>query len=103
MDAPLSYEIDTAFGGPNGGDGGKGGDVIFTATTRYTTLSSLRTRPLWQANNGVPGKSRCMAGAKGESLEIFVPVGTRIFNAETDEVLADLTSDEHSEVHCTRW
>ena len=88
----------TAFGGPNGGDGGKGGDVIFTATTRYTTLSSLRTRPLWQANNGVPGKSRCMAGAKGESLEIFVPVGTRIFNAETDEVLADLTSDEHSEV-----
>lgn len=88
----------TAFGGPNGGDGGKGGDVIFTATTRYTTLFSLRTRPLWQASNGVPGKSRCMAGAKGESLEIFVPVGTRIFNAETDEVIADLTTDEQSEI-----
>ena len=62
---PLSYVIVTLLlVVPNGGDGGKGGDVIFTATTRYTTLSSLRTRPLWQANNGVPGKSRCMAGAK---------------------------------------
>lgn len=88
----------TAFGGPNGGDGGKGGDVIFTATNRHTTLSSLRTRPLWKADNGVPGKSSCCAGAKGATLEIFVPVGTRIFNAETDVVMADLTSDEESVV-----
>ncbi len=88
----------TAFGGPNGGDGGKGGDVVLTATTRHTTLSSLRTRPLWKADNGVPGKSRQCYGAKGESLEIFVPVGTRIFHAETDEVLADLTEDEQSVV-----
>ena len=67
----------TAFGGPNGGDGGRGGDVILTATTRYNTLSSLRTRPQWRADGGQPGRSRCCAGAKGASLEIFVPVGTR--------------------------
>lgn len=84
----------TAFGGPNGGDGGRGGDVILTATHRYNTLSSLRTRPQWRADGGQPGRSQCCAGAKGASLEIFVPVGTRIFHAETNEVLVDLTEDE---------
>lgn len=84
----------TAFGGPNGGDGGRGGDVILTATTRYNTLSSLRTRPQWRADGGQPGQARCCTGAKGASLEIFVPVGTRVFNSETNVVLADLTEDE---------
>ncbi len=84
----------TALGGPNGGDGGRGGDVVLVATTRQNTLSSLRTRPLWRANSGRPGQSKCCAGAKGASLEIFVPVGTRIFKENTDTVLADLTEDE---------
>ena len=96
--ASFLRDRNTAFGGPNGGDGGRGGDVVFTATTRYTTLSSLRTRPLWKADNGVPGKSRRCAGAKGSPLEIFVPVGTRVFHVETDAVLADLTEDDQSAV-----
>ena len=83
----------SAFGGPNGGDGGVGGDVIFVATSRKNTLSSLRSRPLWRANNGVPGQAKCCAGAKGESVTIEVPVGTRIFHADTDARLADLTED----------
>ena len=84
----------TAFGGPNGGDGGRGGDVVLIATTRENTLSSLRKRPLWRASNGRPGMSRCCAGAKGDSLEIFVPVGTRIFDSDSDAILADLTEEE---------
>jgi GTPase len=96
--ASFLRDRNTAFGGPNGGDGGRGGDVVLTATTRYTTLSSLRTRPLWKADNGTPGQSRQCAGAKGKPLEIFVPVGTRVFHVETDVVLADLTEDEQSVV-----
>lgn len=86
------------FGGPDGGDGGRGGDVIFTATNRQNTLSSLRSRPLWKARSGVPGGTRNCTGAKGESIEIQVPVGTRIFDVETGEQVADLVESEQKVV-----
>ena len=82
------------FGGPNGGDGGRGGDVVFIATNRQNTLSALRSRPIWKARSGVPGGTRNCTGAKGESIRIMVPVGTRIFDVETEEQLADLVEHE---------
>lgn len=82
------------FGGPNGGDGGRGGDVIFIATNRQNTLSSLRSRPIWKARSGVPGGTRNCTGAKGESIRIEIPVGTRIFDVETGEQIADLVAHE---------
>lgn len=91
-------EKHSPYGGPNGGDGGRGGNVIFSATHRVNTLSSLRSRPIWKARSGVPGGTQACTGAKGESVVIFVPVGTRIFDAKTGEELADLIENEQEAV-----
>ena len=79
------------FGGPNGGDGGKGGDVVFEATAGMSTLLELRHRPHQKAEKGRNGQGRNRHGASGEDLVIKVPVGTMILDAESAEVLADLT------------
>jgi GTP-binding protein len=79
------------FGGPNGGDGGKGGDVIFVVSADISTLLDLRYRPHLKAEKGKNGMGKDRHGAGGEDLKILVPVGTVIRDAETDEVLADLT------------
>jgi GTP-binding protein len=79
------------FGGPNGGDGGKGGDVLFEATTGISTLLELRYRPHLKAERGAHGMGKDRHGKQGEDLKILVPVGTIIRDAETDELLADLT------------
>lgn len=80
------------FGGPNGGDGGKGGDVIFEASKDLSTLLDLRYRPHQKAERGHHGMGKDRHGANGESLRILVPVGTLITDAETGEQLADLTT-----------
>ncbi len=82
------------LGGPNGGDGGKGGDVLFEATTALSTLLELRYRPHLKAERGKNGMGKDRHGAYGEDLRILVPVGTIIRDAESDEVLADLTEPE---------
>jgi GTP-binding protein len=82
-----------AFGGPDGGDGGRGGDVVLIASYRKTTLLELRGRTLWRAQRGEHGRGKQQTGARGESTEIMVPVGTRVFDENTDEILADLTED----------
>jgi len=87
-------EMHVAFGGPDGGDGGRGGDIVLVATKRKNTLLDLRSRPIWKAKGGVPGRPKKCAGARGEPLEIAIPVGTRIFDFESEEQLADLTEDE---------
>ncbi len=79
------------LGGPNGGDGGKGGDVIFEATTALSTLLELRYRPHLKAERGKNGMGKDRHGAYGKDLRILVPVGTIIRDAENDEILADLT------------
>jgi GTPase len=86
-------EMHVAFGGPDGGDGGRGGDVLLVATRRKNTLLELRSRPIWKAKSGVPGRPKKCAGAKGKSIEIMLPVGTRIFDHETGEQLIDLVDD----------
>ncbi len=81
------------FGGPNGGDGGRGGDVIFEATSSLSTLLELRHKPHQKAERGRHGMGKDRHGAAGADLTIKVPVGTLIKDAETDEELADLTED----------
>jgi GTP-binding protein len=78
-------------GGPDGGDGGKGGDVIFVVSPSLSTLLDLRHRPHQKAGRGAHGMGKDRHGANGKNLIIPVPPGTVIKDYETDEVLADLT------------
>ncbi len=79
------------FGGPNGGDGGKGGDVVIEVSGNISTLLDLRQRPHQKARRGSHGMGKNRHGAKGDDLCITVPPGTVIKDADTDELLADLT------------
>ena len=78
------------LGGPDGGDGGKGGDVILQVDNNLTTLIDLRYKKLYQAENGKPGKGREMTGRSGKALTISLPPGTLVKNEETGELLVDL-------------
>ena len=77
-------------GGPNGGDGGNGGDVIFVASTGELTLSDFVFNRHFSAENGGDGRSKDMHGRRGQNLVIKVPLGTIIRNKETGDVLADI-------------
>ena len=79
------------FGGPDGGDGGKGGDIVFAAADNLNTLIDYRYRQHFRASAGRPGAGRERTGADGENLVLQVPVGTQIMDAENRQVLADLT------------
>ena len=87
----FRHEKFIEFGGPSGGDGGKGGDVIFQAVSGMSTLLELRHRPHQKAQKGHNGMGKNRHGAGGEDLVIKVPVGTVITDAETGDVLADMT------------
>ncbi|GAB4253940.1 MULTISPECIES: Obg family GTPase [Deferrisoma] len=78
------------LGGPDGGDGGRGGDVVLVAEPRLTTLLDLRHRRVLRAENGRPGMGSDRTGRSGRDLEVRLPVGTVVRDAETGEVLADL-------------
>jgi GTPase len=82
-------------GGPWGGDGGKGGDVIFVATRSKNTLLHLRFKQILKAKDGRPGGPARRTGAGGPDVVIEVPVGTVARNSKTGEELADLT--EHGQ------
>jgi len=78
-------------GGPNGGDGGDGGDVFAKVDEGLATLLDLRYRPRYRAGNGLPGEGNNRHGRNGESLILRVPPGTLIYDADTGELLKDLT------------
>lgn len=78
-------------GGPDGGDGGDGGSVILEADDAINTLIDYRYQRHYKAQSGESGRGRNCTGAKGEDLVLQVPVGTTIFDIETQEVLGDLT------------
>jgi GTP-binding protein len=78
------------FGGPDGGDGGRGGSVYFEATTNLNTLVDYRYRQQFKAEHGEPGVRQKMHGAKGEDVVLQVPCGTLIRDADTHEIIADL-------------
>ncbi len=83
-------------GGPDGGNGGKGGDVVFRAVGNLTTLLDLRYQQLYRAEHGKPGHGQLKTGKSGQDCVIPVPVGTIVRDHETRDVLADLT-DEYQE------
>lgn len=89
----FRHEKFVEFGGPSGGDGGKGGDVIFVAVAGLSTLLELRHRPHQKAEKGHNGMGKNRHGAGGKDLIIKVPVGTVVKDAETGDVLTDLTED----------
>ncbi len=86
-------------GGPSGGNGGKGGSIIFIARTNENTLLPLRYKRIIKAENGENGKIKNMTGKSGEDTIINVPLGTQIINNKTNELICDLTiADEPVEV-----
>ncbi|HLI70664.1 MAG TPA: GTPase ObgE [Ktedonobacteraceae bacterium] len=78
------------LGGPDGGDGGRGGSVYLQATPGLNTLIDYRYRQHFKAGAGEPGARQKMHGAKGEDIVLSVPCGTVVRDAETQELLADL-------------
>lgn len=81
-------------GGPDGGDGGKGGDVVIIASSRLNTLLDLKYNKINAAKKGQPGRGKNCHGKDASDLVINVPIGTVIKDAETGEELADLIEDE---------
>ncbi|WP_310481620.1 GTPase ObgE [Chamaesiphon sp. VAR_48_metabat_403] len=77
-------------GGPAGGNGGKGGSVLFTAVENLQTLLDFRYNRRFKAENGTKGGSKNCTGASGEDLIVEVPCGTIIYDTENDEILVDL-------------
>lgn len=79
------------YGGPNGGNGGRGGDVIFEVVKDLNTLIDFRFQQHYKAESGRPGQGKDKFGANGEDIIIIVPVGTEILDEDQETVLADLT------------
>ena len=87
-----------AAGGPDGGDGGKGGDVYFEVDPNSNTLIDFRYKKKFKAQNGNNGEGSNKYGRGGEDLTIKVPIGTVIKDATTNEVLADLSQEGQREL-----
>ncbi len=86
------------LGGPDGGDGGRGGDVIFTVKQNLRTLTKLKLKRVFKAQNGQPGMGKKCHGKDGESIMIPVPPGTIVRDAETDELIFDFSTTEETVV-----
>lgn len=86
------------LGGPDGADGGRGGDVIFTVNPRLNSLIYFHRNVHFRAENGRNGGRRNMTGGQGDDLILEVPPGTLIYDAESDALLADLTGADHRAV-----
>ena len=82
------------LGGPDGGDGGRGGDVICKVSPQLATLLDMRQHPHQKAKRGGHGKGSDKHGAAGDDLIMLLPIGTVIKDAETGEILADLTEPD---------
>ena len=96
--ATFRREKYVAAGGPDGGDGGKGGSIYFVVDKDLNTLLDFRYKKIFKAENGQNGSGNNCYGKKGEDLYIGVPVGTIIKDSETGKVLADLSSENQKEL-----
>lgn len=92
-DGAMSFrrEALVAFGGPDGGDGGRGGDVVFRASEHVNSLLSLYYDPKCFAQDGGPGQGQKMFGKRGKDLVVDVPLGTEVYDAESGLLVADIT------------
>jgi len=80
-------------GGPSGGDGGRGGDVVMVASQHHNTLLHFRFNPEHKAERGRHGEGSNRTGREGESIEVATPVGTIVYDAETGEILASANEE----------
>ncbi len=85
-------------GGPDGGDGGKGGDIIFEIDPGLNTLYDYRNRRKYAAGNGEEGGKKRCHGKNGEDLVLKVPEGTVVFDAETHQVICDLSGENRRQI-----
>ncbi len=83
-------------GGPDGGDGGDGGNVYFRGQESLNTLSEFRFNRLYRAKNGQPGSGQNKRGKSAQHLTVEMPLGTKVYDLETDEVIAEITA--HNQV-----
>lgn len=95
-DGAVSFHREkyVAAGGPDGGDGGKGGDIVFQVDDNFSTLIDFRYKKKYVAQRGENGSSRNCTGKSASDLVIKVPRGTLIRNAVTGRIMADLSTDE---------
>lgn len=93
----FRHELYVPNGGPNGGDGGKGGDVIFVADEGKSSLLDLKLQKFYIAENGYKGDIKNMHGKNGKDIIVKVPVGTILLNKKTDEIIADFTENNQEE------
>ncbi|MGN0022375.1 MAG: GTPase ObgE [Sphingobacterium hotanense] len=96
--AHLHRDKFTAKGGPDGGDGGRGGHIILKGSTQHWTLLHLKFRKHIIAESGEPGGSALRSGATGKDEILEVPLGTVAKNAETGEVLFEITEDGETKI-----
>ena len=82
------------FGGPDGGDGGDGGNIYLKGTKTLNTLADFRTQKKFNAQNGENGMSKNKTGRNGVDLDILVPLGTIVCNAENDVFITELIKDQ---------
>ena len=94
----FRHEKYVEFGGPDGGNGGKGADVVFKAVNGLKTLIDLRYRKNIKAENGGNGSGMNKTGSSAEDLVIEVPIGTSIKDEETGLVICDLVKDGQTAV-----
>jgi GTP-binding protein len=80
-------------GGPDGGDGGRGGDILFVADSNKTNLVEFKYKKKYAAPDGEPGRSKRCSGKRGEDLVISVPYGTLVRERATGLLLADISDD----------
>ena len=80
-------------GGPDGGDGGKGGNIILLASSRLSTLADYRYRKIFEAERGQHGMGSQCTGFDGADVVIELPLGTLVYDAFTNDIIADLTTD----------
>ena len=83
-----------AAGGPDGGDGGNGGNIILQVDDNMSTLMDFRYKRKYVAGNGMDGQGKRMSGKNGQSLTIRVPRGTLVRDAETNEIIKDMSDSE---------
>ncbi len=95
-DGSVSFyrEKYVAAGGPDGGDGGKGGDIVFITDRNLSTLADFRYKRKYTASIGENGRAKRCSGKGGENLVIKVPFGTLIKDEKTGRILADMSDDE---------
>ena len=83
-----------AAGGPDGGDGGRGGDIVFIVDDNLATLADFRYRRRYDGDNGGNGYTKCSSGKSGKNREIRVPRGTLIKDAATGRIIKDMSDKE---------